>query len=106
MLLSDIQPINRTPDANDSEIISHLFNGDADVQESKSSSLSSKDEEIGKRPLIDSSTKLLLFVTLIVFVSLAIESPTKFTNTNKFYLYIITSVIVGLIVWMFEKKIR
>jgi hypothetical protein len=99
MLITDIEPIDTQSDNRVMGMIRDLFDGTPEVKTKDDKSV----EKYSSKPR-GSGSYLIGFVCLVVFVSLAIETPTRFPDVNKMYLYIITSLLAGFIVWLFQKK--
>jgi hypothetical protein len=102
MLLSQVEPTYAKSTIDDMNTIKELFNGSPDILEKRRLSSS----ESFHIPGAKSSIRTVLLVCLLVFLSLMAESPSRFPDINKLYLYIATSLLAGFIVWMFQLKIN
>jgi hypothetical protein len=103
MLITDIEPTDTQSDNRVMGIIRDLFDGTSEDLNKPKKDGDTSVEKYNSKPR-GSDSYLIGFVCLVVFVSLAIETPTRFPDVNKIYLYIITSLLAGFIVWLFQKK--
>ena len=113
MLLTDVKPTLPLVPNNDIGVIRQLFNGKPVIENFAPTEPVTKDQETTPAPQQDviKTTKQnsiygVLLVSLLVFVSLAVDVPTRLSGDyNKYVIFAFTSGLAGLIFWILRKTI-